>query len=99
MRRTWNLELRRCAIGSCQAGRHPVDAAQRGTTQGVAARAKRVAARPGHAGALSIAVREVRARSEEHTSELQSPMYLVCRLLLEKKKTKNKNARNISTRQ
>src|SRR5437762_5377007 len=29
----------------------------------------------------------VRRRSEEHTSELQSPMYLVCRLLLEKKKT------------
>src|SRR5437763_11127978 len=27
-------------------------------------------------------------RSEEHTSELQSPMYLVCRLLLEKKKDK-----------
>src|SRR5437763_12498777 len=26
-----------------------------------------------------------RQRSEEHTSELQSPMYLVCRLLLEKK--------------
>src|SRR5437879_8667485 len=25
-----------------------------------------------------------KARSEEHTSELQSPMYLVCRLLLEK---------------
>src|SRR5437762_10984579 len=32
-----------------------------------------------------------RRRSEEHTSELQSPMYLVCRLLLEKKKkTKTK---------
>src|SRR5437879_9344683 len=30
-------------------------------------------------------------RSEEHTSELQSPMYLVCRLLLEKKKKKNQN--------
>ena len=30
-------------------------------------------------------------RSEEHTSELQSPMYLVCRLLLEKKKKKIKN--------
>src|SRR5437879_7372547 len=30
-------------------------------------------------------------RSEEHTSELQSPMYLVCRLLLEKKKKKKKN--------
>src|SRR5437879_7031033 len=30
--------------------------------------------------------REREMRSEEHTSELQSPMYLVCRLLLEKKK-------------
>src|SRR2546426_4474729 len=29
-------------------------------------------------------------RSEEHTSELQSPCNLVCRLLLEKKKTKKK---------
>src|SRR5437762_10040050 len=29
-------------------------------------------------------------RSEEHTSELQSPMYLVCRLLLEKKKKKQR---------
>src|SRR3712207_7069710 len=28
-------------------------------------------------------------RSEEHTSELQSRQYLVCRLLLEKKKKKN----------
>src|SRR5437762_8958433 len=33
-------------------------------------------------------------RSEEHTSELQSPMYLVCRLLLEKKK---KNIDNQTT--
>src|SRR5258708_18933510 len=31
-------------------------------------------------------------RSEEHTSELQSPDHLVCRLLLEKKKTKCANA-------
>src|SRR3712207_6853638 len=30
-------------------------------------------------------------RSEEHTSELQSRQYLVCRLLLEKKKTKREN--------
>src|SRR3712207_8443163 len=30
-------------------------------------------------------------RSEEHTSELQSRQYLVCRLLLEKKKTSNNN--------
>src|SRR5437879_8696785 len=29
-------------------------------------------------------------RSEEHTSELQSPMYLVCRLLLEKKKKQDR---------
>src|SRR5437879_12171144 len=29
-------------------------------------------------------------RSEEHTSELQSPMYLVCRLLLEKKKEEDR---------
>src|SRR5256885_12073903 len=29
-------------------------------------------------------------RSEEHTSELQSPCNLVCRLLLEKKKTSNR---------
>src|SRR5437762_7834335 len=33
-------------------------------------------------------------RSEEHTSELQSPMYLVCRLLLEKKK----NIKHIKSR-
>src|SRR5438876_3208209 len=31
------------------------------------------------------------SRSEEHTSELQSPVHLVCRLLLEKKKKKNTN--------
>src|SRR3712207_8039459 len=30
-------------------------------------------------------------RSEEHTSELQSRQYLVCRLLLEKKKTEKRN--------
>src|SRR3712207_8780393 len=32
--------------------------------------------------------RELRLRSEEHTSELQSRQYLVCRLLLEKKKNR-----------
>src|SRR5438094_8827692 len=35
-------------------------------------------------------------RSEEHTSELQSPYDLVCRLLLEKKKRTNLNSRRIS---
>src|SRR3712207_8207282 len=33
--------------------------------------------------------RELARRSEEHTSELQSRQYLVCRLLLEKKKSHN----------
>src|SRR5437879_11102131 len=32
-----------------------------------------------------------RSRSEEHTSELQSPMYLVCRLLLEKKNNRRRH--------
>src|SRR4051794_41330531 len=32
-------------------------------------------------------------RSEEHTSELQSPVHLVCRLLLEKKKPATKQTR------
>src|SRR2546422_2344243 len=39
--------------------------------------------------------RDLGNRSEEHTSELQSRLHLVCRLLLEKKK--NKNIHNNST--
>src|SRR2546426_7622799 len=35
---------------------------------------------------VSLFCRDVAQRSEEHTSELQSPCNLVCRLLLEKKK-------------
>src|SRR2546425_4949128 len=38
-------------------------------------------------GDLLLARQAIVARSEEHTSELQSLAYLVCRLLLEKKKT------------
>src|SRR5256885_10519601 len=38
--------------------------------------------------AQGVAPHRDRHRSEEHTSELQSPCNLVCRLLLEKKKTK-----------
>src|SRR5437762_5491199 len=42
--------------------------------------------------ALAAKIHGIRAvRSEEHTSELQSPMYLVCRLLLEKKKKDKTN--------
>jgi len=41
----------------------------------------------GNLGAIPAIIKEEgKERSEEHTSELQSPMYLVCRLLLEKKK-------------
>src|SRR5437763_15373352 len=50
-----------------------------GVGQGASARQHRV-----DTLACDLCVR--RRRSEEHTSELQSPMYLVCRLLLEKKK-------------
>src|SRR5947209_17359105 len=45
--------------------------------------------RPGAVWAARARVRyRLSARSEEHTSELQSRQYLVCRLLLEKKKHK-----------
>src|SRR3712207_8053934 len=56
----------------------------------------------GGVGQLGEVLREFPAgvlpgeRSEEHTSELQSRQYLVCRLLLEKKK-KIKLSRNIQT--
>src|SRR5438132_3993101 len=41
-----------------------------------------------------VPARRLRHRSEEHTSELQSHSDLVCRLLLEKKKKKQKNTIN-----
>src|SRR5258707_10744579 len=52
-------------------------------------RANRVRARPVLRKRQRTVARIVgrRLRSEEHTSELQSRQYLVCRLLLEKKKT------------
>src|SRR2546429_2630525 len=43
-------------------------------------------------GCISIASRPKPHRSEEHTSELQSRLHLVCRLLLEKKKTHTDNS-------
>src|SRR5438552_14779461 len=41
-----------------------------------------------------MSVPGLQPRSEEHTSELQSPDHLVCRLLLEKKKKKTKDRMN-----
>src|SRR5438552_12695080 len=56
-------------------------------------------------GLGSVGVNDVNLRfrrSEEHTSELQSPDHLVCRLLLEKKKKKKKhitaNSKNKTTK-
>src|SRR3712207_7760470 len=45
---------------------------------------------------LARVYREVIPRSEEHTSELQSRQYLVCRLLLEKKNIPNMLSRQIT---
>src|SRR5205807_4605644 len=67
---------------------HDTDAAEAG---------RRVSERAGLKGIFNIDLKrdprdgrfrvlEINARSEEHTSELQSPCNLVCRLLLEKKK-------------
>src|SRR3712207_8164053 len=68
--------------GSPAAGRRPRGAGRRGADGG---------SRPGRHGRscphhAPPAVAQTGTRSEEHTSELQSRQYLVCRLLLEKKK-------------
>src|SRR5690348_18514649 len=67
----------------------PAEQAGTGTVQRLAA----VAYRPPNAvdGTLDDSSGAIGAqgRSEEHTSELQSPVHLVCRLLLEKKKKRN----------
>src|SRR5258706_1550793 len=46
---------------------------------------------------LALLLGEARARSEEHTSELQSLTNLVCRLLLEKKKRTNNTSTKAQT--
>src|SRR5258708_28282841 len=45
---------------------------------------------------LGVVIWPAYIRSEEHTSELQSPDHLVCRLLLEKKKKKTINTKTVS---
>src|SRR2546429_5732705 len=49
---------------------------------------KKVLVQPSLDPAIVSAYRRIKGRSEEHTSELQSRLHLVCRLLLEKKKKK-----------
>src|SRR3712207_7265069 len=66
----------RAVVGHARRGRRDVAAVPRAEGAAAARRPVLHAVGTGHAG-----------RSEEHTSELQSRQYLVCRLLLEKKKT------------
>src|SRR5687767_15516641 len=71
-RRSWSAWRRRGAASTAT----PRDAAARHLRRPAGARGAGLRAAPAE-----------RRRSEEHTSELQSLAYLVCRLLLEKKKT------------
>src|SRR2546422_8228472 len=57
--------------------------------EGVDARPRAVRNPVGRLGVRSDRSGRVQDRSEEHTSELQSRLHLVCRLLLEKKKKKH----------
>src|SRR5262245_63569419 len=74
-----------------------VTPSRRGPSSPAAARAARIIARPPLACTVSSstprrpAFSTACARSEEHTSELQSLRHLVCRLLLEKKKIEHTN--------
>src|SRR2546426_7351646 len=65
--------------------RYTVRAAARGGVGGLGNAGTSRRSQPPNRAAAS---RRASARSEEHTSELQSPCNLVCRLLLEKKKKK-----------
>src|SRR2546422_7179384 len=68
------------ALPICPAARRPAACGRRSLPEGrLRGRPGRLRARPHHGF----------ARSEEHTSELQSRLHLVCRLLLEKKKSED----------
>src|SRR5690348_18001806 len=67
----------------------PFSESSGGTAAGSGPKARRVKAPP----STSLCP----TRSEEHTSELQSPVHLVCRLLLEKKKKQKKQTHNTHT--
>src|SRR5260370_19481584 len=77
-------------IMTSQAGTRPLSSARRTrrwemTALSVAASCKRICFCSGGGKTDSLAARRHAQRSEEHTSELQSHLNLVCRLLLEKK--------------
>src|SRR5687768_18278301 len=72
-------------IGALETDHHLVH----GVGERIHRRLRRFCAGRGVADILPPQLREPGIRSEEHTSELQSRLHLVCRLLLEKKKKKN----------
>src|SRR3712207_7863577 len=71
-------------LSSCGAVSIAVQSPTRCTAPGRADVARRAV--PADSCVVAAALAPVQERSEEHTSELQSRQYLVCRLLLEKKK-------------
>src|SRR5947208_10688729 len=78
------MELPRACCRSCSVatGFHAMKSAERGTRASAACIPSRSSRTSQRFGKLCSGAN----RSEEHTSELQSPDHLVCRLLLEKKK-------------
>src|SRR5437764_9931193 len=84
--------LFRSSLGDkADAARHGIETRRQaaGHPGGIVAQGKMLAPQHLESAATEQGFHIARAeiRSEEHTSELQSPMYLVCRLLLEKKKS------------
>src|SRR5258708_8607128 len=73
--------------GERRALRCALDFARRQATRSLEPRARSLACVLGARRAVGASGEQT--RSEEHTSELQSPDHLVCRLLLEKKKKRN----------
>src|SRR5688572_32624380 len=83
--------LFRSRMYCCSKASHFFSASSSRFTAGSASRRDTIA-RSSSTGRRPSNVRSAaRSRSEEHTSELQSQSNLVCRLLLEKKKTKQKH--------
>src|SRR3712207_7729864 len=76
------------ALPICLGARYPAPARER--RRGPSAWSRRQRRRRRRRQRRQQEVGMVLGRSEEHTSELQSRQYLVCRLLLEKKKTSTK---------
>src|SRR5690348_17773497 len=74
--------------------RSPPSATTPITTTSTARSSTGTGARTTSSSSAAVAVAE--ERSEEHTSELQSPVHLVCRLLLEKKKKTASNPPRIT---